>query len=173
VLPTSALLQQFERPAAARSADSSMSVAVRADETREGFAIGSLHLAIRYEYGSMLTDPPPVARLPNAPAWFAGMSNIDGALVPVFDLAELFGVERAANTRPMLLVLGHGEDQAGILIDGIPRRLRLPVANRLEEFAPAPQLAGCIAGVFRVDGTDWMDLKYSALLDRLVELLAR
>jgi hypothetical protein len=47
------------------------------------------------------------------------------------------------------------------------------VANRLEEFAPAPHLAGCIAGVYRVDGTDWMDLKYSALLDRLVELLAR
>lgn len=170
VLPSQALLQQFERPAA--SAGDGVAV-VRADENREGFSIGSLHLAIRYEHGSMLTDPPPVARLPGAPAWFAGMSNIDGALVPVFDLAELFGVERSSGAKQMLLVLGHGDEQAGILIDGIPRRLRLPVGSRLDEFAPAQHLAGCIAGVYRVEGEDWMDLKYGVLLDRLVELLAR
>jgi purine-binding chemotaxis protein CheW len=173
VLPSQALLQQFEQPVASASASSTSAVATRVDETREGFSIGSLHLAIRYEYGSMLTDPPTVVQLPNAPAWFTGMSNIDGALVPVFDLAELLGAERAPGAKQMLLVLGHGDEQAGILVDGIPRRLRLTAESRLEEFAPAPHLAGCIAGVYRLDGTDWMDLKHSALLDRLVELLAR
>jgi chemotaxis signal transduction protein len=170
VLPSQALLQQFERPAAS---DGNGSAVVRADESREGFSIGSLHLAIRYEYGSMLTDPPPVVRLPSAPAWFTGMSNIDGALVPVFDLAELLGVERLPGAKQMLLVLGHGDEQAGILVDGIPRRLRLPGGSRVEEFAPTQHLAGCIAGVYRVDGEDWIDLKHSVLLDRLVELLAR
>ena len=172
MLPSQALSRQFERPATATVGDGG-AVVVRADDSREGFSIGSLHLAIRYEYGSMLVDPPPVARLPGAPAWFAGMSNIDGALVPVFDLAELFCVERLAGSKQMLLVLGHGDEQAGVLIDGIPRRLRLPSGSRLEEFTTGQHLAGCIAGVYRVDGEDWMDLKHSALLDKLVELLAR
>ena len=172
VSPTQALSQQFQRPATSPSSHAAF-VATRSDDTREGFSIGSLHLAIRYEYGNMLTDPPSVVRLPNAPSWFVGMSNIDGALVPVFDLAELLGVERASAAKQMLLVIGHGDDQAGLLIDGMPRRLRLSAQSRLEESVSIQHLDGCIAGTYRVDGIDWMDLKHSALLDALVDLLSR
>jgi chemotaxis signal transduction protein len=174
--PTQALLRQFEwleAAAAAGPARGATDVAganPQIREVREGFAVGPLHFAMRYECGSMLTEPPPFIRLPNAAPWFHGMSNIDGTLVPVFDLAELVGVEHGAGEKQMLLVLGHGEEQAGILIDGIPRRLAL--SNRVEEFAPPLHLAGCIAGVWRDAGTDWMDLKHEALLDRFVELLA-
>jgi hypothetical protein len=73
----------------------------------------------------------------------------------------------------MLLVLGHGEERAGILIDGLPRRLRLAATSRIEEFAPVHDLAGCVAGVYRHDAIDWMDLKHDALLERFIELLAR
>jgi chemotaxis signal transduction protein len=172
LLPTQALLQQFERPVAAEDERSAVGGVREAAEVREGFDVGPLHFAIRYEHGSMLVDPPPFIRLPNAPAWFHGMSNIDGALVPVFDLANLIGVEHRPGAKQMLLVLGHGEEQAGVVIDGIPRRLRLAVSHRLEEFAPASHLAGCVAAVYREDGIDWMDLRHNALLERFVELLA-
>jgi len=171
LLPTQALLRQFERPVAA--GDNGVVAGPHEAEVREGFVVGPLHFAIRYEYGSMLVDPPPFIRLPNAPAWFHGMSNIDGALVPVFDLAELTGVEHRAGEKKMLLVLGHGEERAGLLIDGIPRRLRLVASNRLEEFVPTPHLAGCVAGAYRADDIDWMDLKHNALLERFIDLLAQ
>jgi purine-binding chemotaxis protein CheW len=172
LLPTQALLRQFERPAAARDEGGAVAGPRDAAEVREGFVIGPFHFAIRYEHGSMLVEPPPFIRLPNAPAWFQGMSNIDGALVPIFDVAELIGAQHRPGEKQMLLVLGHGEEQAGVLIDGIPRRLRLAASSRLEEFAPTPHLAGCVAGVYRADGIDWMDLRHNALLERFAELLA-
>jgi len=172
LLPTQALLQQFERAVVAGDNGGAVAGSREAMEVREGFVVGPLHFAIRYEYGNMLVDPPPFIRLPNAPAWFLGMSNIDGALVPVFDLAELTGVGHRAGEKQMLLVLGHGEEQAGVLIDGIPSRLRLAASNRLEEFVPTPHLAGCVAGAYRADDIDWMDLKHNALLERFAELLA-
>ena len=115
---------------------------------------------------------PPVYRLPNAPAWFLGMTNLHGTLVPVFDPAVLLGVSHADGEKPMLLVLGHGEERAGLVIDGLPKRLRPTAQDRLEQAAEPEALAGCITAVHRIDGVDWMDFRYVTLFDRLVGELA-
>ena len=98
--PTVALLHGFvfdePAPSAARPRAGAAGDAAAGGETllREGFRIGELRLVIRYEDGNELTDLPPVYLLPRAPAWFRGMANLHGALVPVFDPAGLFGVAR-------------------------------------------------------------------------------
>jgi purine-binding chemotaxis protein CheW len=139
---------------------------------REGFRIGSLSLMVRYEDGSELAEMPPVCRLPNSPSWFLGMTNLHGTLVPIFDPAQRWGTAHDGTARPMLLVLGHGEQRAALVIDGLPVRLKPRAGDRLEDAPVPPALQGCVAATHRIDGTDWMDLGCAALLERLQHELA-
>lgn len=176
--PTAALLQGFVFDAAPQPGEPAPAAAAM-DETpagetllREGFRIGELRLAIRYEDGNELTDMPPVYALPRAPGWFCGMANLHGALVPVFDAAGLLHVPRNPAAKPMLLVLGHGEDRAGLTIDGLPVRLRLRAADRIEHVAAPAALADCVDQGYWSEGEDWLDLRVGALLDKLANELA-
>jgi twitching motility protein PilI len=174
--PTAALLRGFVFEEAA-PAEVALARAPAADAAgpvllREGFRIGELRLLIPYEDGSELTEMPQVYLLPRAPAWFLGMANLHGALVPVFDPAVLFGVARDENAKPMFLVLGHGDDKAGLVIDGLPQRLRLAVSDRIDNAAVPPLLAGCVKDVYWSDGRDWMELQVDDLLRAVTEELA-
>ena len=141
-------------------------------EPRQGFRVGDLALMIRYEDGSSLNDLPATRRLPNSPAWFIGMANLNGALIPVFDLAHYLGVDASDTEKPMLLVLGHGEDAAGIVIDGLPQRLRPGPDDHLAD-APTPTaLAGCVRATCWTAERLWIDLQVGPLLQRLSDELA-
>lgn len=141
-------------------------------QQREGFQIGHLGLMIRYEDGSELADLPLIYRLPNAPAWFTGVANLHGLLVPVFDLALYLGIEHRVGVKPMLLVLGHGADAAGVVIDGLPLRLRFRFADRADG-APVPAaLEGCVNETYWAAERTWMDLQVTALLSKLSAELA-
>ncbi|MDP3760583.1 MAG: chemotaxis protein CheW [Ramlibacter sp.] len=175
--PTVALLTGFVLDEPAQALAPSLRAAPAANDAastllREGFRIGSLRLAIRYEEGNELTDMPPVYPLPRAPSWFRGMANLHGTLVPVFDTAALFGAVHAPDAKPMLLVLGHGEEKAGLVIDGLPVRLRLATADRIDDPAAPAALAGCVDHAYWSEGEDWMELRAAALLDRLAGELA-
>jgi chemotaxis signal transduction protein len=169
--PFDALTQGFVWPAPRESV--ATPAAAPAESTlRQGLRVGHLQLMIRYEDGSSLTELPPVRRLPNSPAWFIGMANLNGALIPVFDLANYLGADATEPTRPMLLVLGHGDDAAGIVIDGLPQRLRPLRADRLPD-APLPTaLAGCVGPTCWAADSLWIDLRVGALLQRLGDDLA-
>jgi purine-binding chemotaxis protein CheW len=166
--PTAALLRGFALPSndvVPRPLQSMQSAETGAQ--RQGFRVGSMCLMIRYEDGSELAEMPSVFPLPNAPKWFAGLTNLHGALVPVFDPAPLLGVKRAEQQQAMLLVLGHGEDRTGMVIDGLPSRLKLSADYRLEQASIPPALRACVTEVYRIDGEDWMDFRYAPLLDHL------
>ena len=178
--PIEALLRGFELEASAAvpAAGTAPRATAPADTTqgtqlREGFRIGALNLMIRYEDGNELTDLPQLYRLPNSPRWFVGVTNLHGTLVSVFDPAALFGVPHDAAAKPMLLVLGHGDDKAGVLIDGLPQRLRLTPDDRLDQAAVPDDLAACVSEVYRIDGVDWMDFRYATLFERLAAELAQ
>lgn len=169
--PTAALLRTFEfdapPPAPRAAADAGAGELL----LREGFRVGPLHLAIRYEDGNELTDLPAVHALPRAPAWFRGMANLHGSLVPVFDPATLFGVAGLEGAKRMLLVVGHGESKAALMIDGLPVRLKLRAADRLQDAAVPAPLAGCVHAAYWSGDDEWMDLDTAGLLDRLEQEL--
>jgi twitching motility protein PilI len=170
--PTEALRAGIDA-AAAQAAAASASPVRAATSQRQGFRIGSVHLMVRYEDGSELAEVPGVCRLPHSPAWFLGMTNLHGGLVPVFDLARKWGTQHDAALSPMVLVLGHGEQRAGVVIDGLPRRLKPTSEDRLEDANEPAALAGCVGDVHRIEGIDWIDLNCAALLERLQQQLAQ
>jgi twitching motility protein PilI len=172
--PTDALNGSFSVAAAAR-ADARSQLATAAEQRRQGFRVGPLDFMVRYEDGSELTDMLTVHRLPNAPHWLCGIANLHGMLIPVFDLSQYLGVERDAGAKPMLLVLSHGADAAGVLIDGLPERLRWSDAagESVADLGMAPpQLAGCVHRAVLVGERLRFDLDCAALLlalERAVE----
>jgi twitching motility protein PilI len=184
--PVEALRQEFEfdnvsEMGAATVANVYASHALGEDENsssaselmpREGFLIGHLGLMIRYQDGSELADLPATYRLPNTPGWFLGVANLHGLLIPVFDLGLYLGVPHQEGAKPMLLVLGHGADAAGVVIDGLPIRLRVHPAERIQD-APTPEpLRGCISQTYWSQDRTWMDLQVESLLNRLNDELA-
>jgi hypothetical protein len=68
----------------------------------------------------------------------------------------------------MLLVIGHGDAAAGIVIDGLPRRMVFRKENEILTPALSPAAATAVVATY-ADGQDaWFELNYAQLLDQLV-----
>jgi chemotaxis signal transduction protein len=131
---------------------------------RQAFRIGHMRLLAPFATASELTEMPNVYPLPRAPDNLLGLTNMHGRIVPLFDLAPLFETQHLPREKRMLLVIGHGDAAAGIVIDGLPRRM---------VFAPdmqiiPPQLpAGTTDAVLAtyLSGSDaWFEFDYEKLL---------
>lgn len=166
--PTEALTRGFALAAQPARAAAQGDTAWRG----QGFRLGPLGLAIGYADGSELMELPQVYRLPNAPAWFTGIANLHGAMTPVFDLAAYLGVAPDPAAKRMLLVLLHGADAAGVVIDGLPRRLRRPADAPQQEGTAPPLLAAHVRGATLIDDQLWFELDVRSLLGTLEQVLA-
>lgn len=98
-------------------------VQLREEQTaRYGFRVSSLGFLIKPGTGSEVVEARGIAPLPNAPHWLAGVMNLRGNPVPVFDLCSALELARNDESqKSMVLVLDKGEHAAGLLIDGLPR----------------------------------------------------
>ena len=135
---------------------------------RQAFRIGQLHLLAPFEVSSELTEMPTVYPLPRMPANLLGLVNLHGRIVPLFDLAALFETEHMPREKRMLLVIGHGNDAAGIVIDGLPRRMVfMPEAKIIPPALPAAA-AGAVRASYLAGNVAWYEFDYAQLLDQLV-----
>jgi purine-binding chemotaxis protein CheW len=134
---------------------------------RQAFRIGHMRLLAPFAAASELVEMPNVFPLPRMPANLLGLVNLHGRIVPLFDLAALFETEHLPREKRMLLVIGHGHDAAGIVIDGLPRRMTfLPEAKIIPPALPAGAAAAVRATY--VAGSDaWFEFDYAQLLDQL------
>jgi twitching motility protein PilI len=138
------------------------------DIVRQAFRIGHVRLLAPFATASELVEMPNVYPLPRAPENLLGLVNLHGRIVPLFDLAALFETEHLPREKRMLLVIGHGSDAAGIVIDGLPRRMVFqPEAQVMPPALPAAAASAVTAAYD--DGKDaWFEFDYVQLLDQLV-----
>lgn len=140
-------------------------------ESRQGFRIGEVRLMIRYEDASELSEMSVIHRLPNAPAWFCGIANLHGKLTPVFDLARYIGVDPDPESKRMLLVLASGSDAVGVVIDGLPERLRWTEEECTDADAAPERLMPHLRGASYIGGRQWFDLDPRSLLGAMEQSL--
>jgi purine-binding chemotaxis protein CheW len=135
---------------------------------RQAFRIGQMRLLAPFTVSSELVEMPTVFPLPRMPANLLGLVNLHGRIVPLFDLAAMFETEHMPREKRMLLVIGHGNDAAGIVIDGLPRRMAfLPEAKIIPPALPAAA-AGALIDCFGAGNDAWYEFDYAQLLDQLV-----
>jgi twitching motility protein PilI len=138
------------------------------DIVRQAFRIGHMRLLAPFATASELVEMPSVYPLPRMPANLLGLVNLHGRIVPLFDLAPLFETTHAAREKRMVLVIGHGNDAAGMVIDGLPRRMVFRPESRILTPALPAAAAGAALATY-VQGTDaWHEFNYASLLEQLV-----
>jgi purine-binding chemotaxis protein CheW len=138
------------------------------DIVRQAFRIGHMRLLAPFATASELTEMPNVYPLPRMPANLLGLVNLHGRIVPLFDLAALFETQHLPREKRMLLVIGHGDAAAGIVIDGLPRRMVFQPENEIITPALSAAAAGAVLATY-VNGQDaWFEFNYAQLLDQLV-----
>ena len=148
-------------------------VAPRAEEkpsdiVRQAFRIGHMRLLAPFATASELVEMPNVYPLPRMPENLLGLVNLHGRIVPLFDLAALFETQHLPREKRMLLVIGHGDSAAGIVIDGLPRRMVFQPENEIITPALSSTAAGAVVATY-VNGQDaWYEFNYAQLLDQLV-----
>ncbi len=134
---------------------------------RQAFRIGRMRLLAPFDVCSELTEMPTVFPLPRMPANLLGLVNLHGRIVPLFDLAALFETDHLPREKRMLLVIGHGNDAAGIVINGLPRRLVfLPEAQIVPPALPAAA-AGAVIASYQAGNDTWFEFDYAQLLEHV------
>jgi twitching motility protein PilI len=135
---------------------------------RQGFRIGQMRLLAPFATASELTEMPNVYPLPRMPENLLGLVNLHGRIVPLFDLAALFETEHLAREKRMLLVMGHGNDAAGIVIDGLPRRMAFMPESQIIPPALSAAAATAVIATYSLGPDAWFEFDYAQLLEQLV-----
>lgn len=101
--------------------------------------------------------PRDVTPLPGTPAVLAGIANLRGQIVAVFDLARLFHLNGPPAERPRVIILGQERIEFGIRADVVHDVARVAI-DAVQE--PPASLAGPLRAVLRgvcPDGTALLD----------------
>ena len=138
------------------------------DIVRQAFRIGHMRLLAPFATASELVEMPSVYPLPRMPANLLGLVNLHGRIVPLFDLAPLFESQHLAREKRMLLVIGHGDAAAGIVIDGLPRRMVFQSEDQILPPALTAAAATAVVATYAHGQDAWFEFNYAQLLDQLV-----
>ncbi|MGB8813042.1 MAG: chemotaxis protein CheW [Paracoccaceae bacterium] len=94
-----------------------------------------------------------VTPLPHAPAEVLGVMNLRGSVIPIFDLAVRFGLDRTPdNSRNVVVIAAHENQTVGLLVESVSEILSVS-RDRIQE---TPDLRSdnsrqSITGVITVD----------------------
>jgi purine-binding chemotaxis protein CheW len=132
-----------------------------------GFIIGDEEYAIPILSIQEIIKPFPWTRVPQVPKYIVGVFNMRGAVIPLIDLRLKFGLSpKKHNDETRFIVMRHGEDIAGFVID----RLTMAIRIKKSDIGPAPEtMSGdntVIDGVGKQEDGIITILKVNKLLER-------
>lgn len=104
------------------------------------FAVASETFAIDIREVREIIRARPATELPAVPDFIRGIIALRGQILPVLDLRRRLGFEAADAPLPSarIVVIAIDEKPAGILVDGVTQKVRLPKS----EMAPPPAVLG-------------------------------
>ncbi|HAD06832.1 MAG TPA: chemotaxis protein CheW [Anaerolineaceae bacterium] len=86
-----------------------------------------------------------ITRLPHAPEFIEGITNLRGTIVPVVDLRTRFGLPRKEPTRDTRIVIANMDSsKVGIIVDAVTQVIRVPD----DKIEPPPQMSVTINSAF-------------------------
>jgi purine-binding chemotaxis protein CheW len=115
--------------------------------------VGSEQYALPVEHVREVIDLGQLTSVPGAPDSVLGLRNLNGEIVPAFDLAKILEIERAGRPRRLLVTEYDGQRVAFAVDDVISVG---PLAGRMQEAQSRHLLAstvldGALVGVLAVD----------------------
>lgn len=166
--PTVALTRYFVSPDQEQGLSDALDGSARIQ--RYGFRIGGCRFVHDLNLSVELMEVPQRYELPNSTAWFSGLVNLRGNLVPVFDLKSLLGGSGPADGRRMLLVIGGGERAAALIIDGTPDHIDIDAGSRIDDPGRVPEiLRDHLQGAYQYAGETWYQMNYEGVFETLAQ----
>lgn len=98
------------------------------------FAIGQYNFVVHARFFCAVFIETPIAAIPNSPKALVGLSNIRGALTPIYQIYTAFGYPLPK--KQFIFSIGKGDKAIGLLIDALPISLSLCEQDRAEKAAP-------------------------------------
>ncbi len=132
------LLQELERRALEVAAGHGSGAAAESERVGIAFRLGGeKFVAPREETREVLTYPASLTRVPGAKSWVAGLANVRGQLLPIFDLKSyLGGAVTIPDRLTRVLVVNHREIPAGMIVDEVMGFRRFSATEFVDEWAP-------------------------------------
>ncbi|GIX24792.1 MAG: hypothetical protein KatS3mg122_2023 [Caldimonas sp.] len=131
----------------------------------QGLRCGPWALAFPYSWARTFVEDIELSEVPHAPAWLLGAANVDGSVVPVFDLLRWLDPAQGTPTGPgsRMLLGGDGDQVACLIFRGLPTPVH-PVAGAAPGVPPA--LAEFVRGAaVDAQGQPWAVIDAAALLE--------
>jgi len=144
----------------------------KAEVPRYGYRAGGFGFLVDPKHGSEVVQTGAIGALPRGGAYIAGLLNLRGNVVPVFDLDRLFGTgSGGAETRreaPLALVLDKGERAVAIALSDFP--LRLTQLRALDALPLLPQqLERYVERAYMTDTGVWLEFNHEGFFLSLTE----
>jgi len=132
-----------------------------------GFMIGDEEYAVPILSIQEIIKPFSWTRVPQVPNYVMGVFNLRGAVIPLIDLRAKFGLQTKKHSEDTrFIVMRHGDDVAGFVID----RLTMAIRIKKENIGPAPDTVNgddtIIEGVGKQADKIITILKVNKLLER-------
>ena len=132
-----------------------------------GFIIGEEEYAVPILSIQEIIKPFTWTRVPQVPVYVMGVFNLRGSVIPLIDLRTKFGLPAKKHTEDTrFIVMRHGDDVAGFVIDRLTMAIRIKKAN----IGPAPETINgndtMIDGVGKQEDKIITILKVNKLLER-------
>jgi chemotaxis signal transduction protein len=174
ILPSAALaLLNASKPAPDAAVDAAQRGPADALQRNAYFGLSFHRFGLLFEerVNKELVDFDNLRRLPNAPSWLQGFTNIRGAIIPVFNFNQLFGVEttKTAKTlsRNYLLVIDKGSQAFALPLQEFPHKLSFAITEAQPDQDLAPvRLRPFIRHCFRQE-RPWFSIDHHAFLQEL------
>jgi len=98
------------------------------------FGIGQYNFVVHASFFCAVFIETPIAAVPNSPEILVGLSNIRGALTPIYQLYTLF--ECPQPKKQFIFSIGKGDKAIGLLIDALPISLSLRAQDQIGNETP-------------------------------------
>ena len=132
-----------------------------------GFIVGDEEFSVPILSIQEIIKPIEWTRVPQTPAYVLGVFNLRGAVIPLIDLRQKFGLSPQSHTDETRFIVMKNDDQvAGFVIDRLTQAIRL----KKTQIGPAPETAlqdeSLIEGVGKQEDRILTILKVDKLLKR-------
>jgi chemotaxis signal transduction protein len=115
-----------------------------------------------------LIKNPSWSALPNVQHHFAGLFNLRGTIVPVFNLDSFISGNAPVFSAPYVLVIGVLGQAAALVLNEKPQAIELSRCTPTDDYLSAPKaIAHCIKHSYRSDDRVWFELSHEVLFSTL------
>ncbi len=91
------------------------------------FSLADEHYGVDIGAVESIIKLQPITAVPRAPGFIQGVTNLRGAVLPVIDLRERFGLPANGTTRDTrIVVIEMNGDQVGMVVDAVSEVLSVP-----------------------------------------------